>query len=155
MPDVVHLAGVEPRQDLLDQGLRSAQFVLSLIGRLDSLLPCRTIVAVPYDEDLADRIRELVGSEPRLTEQKMFGGLAFLIGGNMAIAASGQGGVLVRVDPAQSDMLVATTNARLMEMRGRQMQGWLRVDPEDVRTKRRLAKWVELGTAYARSLPAK
>ena len=108
-----------------------------------------------YDEDLADRIRELVAGESGLTEQKMFGGLAFLIGGNMAIAASGQGGVLVRVDPAQSDRLVATTNARLMEMRGRQMQGWLRVDPEDVRTKRQLAKWVELGTAYARSLPAK
>jgi hypothetical protein len=110
---------------------------------------------MPYDEDLADRIRELVGSESGLTEQRMFGGLAFLIGGNMAIAASGQGGVLVRVDPAQSDTLVATTNASLMEMRGRQMQGWLRVDPEDVRTKRQLARWVELGTAYARSLPAK
>jgi TfoX/Sxy family transcriptional regulator of competence genes len=110
---------------------------------------------VAYDEELADRIRELVGSEPGLTEQRMFGGLAFLIGGNMAVAASGQGGVLVRADPAQSEMLVATTNARLMEMRGRRMQGWLRVDPEHVRTKRQLAKWVELGTAYASSLPAK
>ena len=108
-----------------------------------------------YDEELADRIRELVGSEADLTEQKMFGGLAFLVGGNMAVAASGQGGVLVRVDPAESDALVATTNARLMEMRGRRMQGWLRVDPDDVRTKRQLAKWVELGTTYARSLPAK
>ena len=108
-----------------------------------------------YDEELADRIRELVGSESDLTEKKMFGGLAFLIGGNMAVAASGQGGVLVRVDPEQSDALLATTNARLMEMRGRQMRGWLRVDPEHVRTKRQLAKWVELGTAYARSLPAK
>jgi len=110
---------------------------------------------VAYDEELADRIRELVGSESGLTEQRMFGGLAFLIGGNMAVAASGQGGVLVRVDPAKSDKLVATTNARLMEMRGRSMQGWLRVDPEHVRTKRQLAKWVELGTMYARSLPAK
>jgi hypothetical protein len=108
-----------------------------------------------YDEDLADRIRELVGGEPGLTEQKMFGGLAFLIGGNMAVAASGQGGVLVRVDPARSDALVATTDAVPMEMRGRQMQGWLRVDPEHVRTTRQLAKWVDLGTAYARSLPAK
>src|SRR5437870_12360110 len=108
-----------------------------------------------YDEDLAARISELVASESHLTEQKMFGGLAFLIGGNMAVAASGQGGVLVRVDPAESDELVATTNARLMEMRGREMRGWLRVDPEDVRTKRQLANWVELGTAYARSLPAK
>ena len=108
-----------------------------------------------YDEELADRIRELVCSEPGLTEKKMFGGLAFLIGGNMAVAASGQGGVLVRVDPAQSDELVASTNAYPMEMRGRSMQGWLRVDLEDVRTKRELAKWVELGTSYARSLPAK
>jgi hypothetical protein len=110
---------------------------------------------VPYDEELADRIRSLIGSEAGLTEQKMFGGLAFLIGGNMAIGASGQGGVLVRVDPAQSDELVKKTNARVMEMRGRQMRGWLRVDAEDVGTKRELAKWVELGTTYARSLPAK
>jgi hypothetical protein len=110
---------------------------------------------VAYDEKLADRIRELVAGESGLTEKKMFGGLAFLVGGNMAVAASGQGGVLVRVDPGQSDTLVATTNARLMEMRGRSMQGWLRVGPVDLRTKRQLAKWVELGTAYARSLPAK
>jgi TfoX/Sxy family transcriptional regulator of competence genes len=110
---------------------------------------------VAYDEELADRIRELVGSESGLTEQKMFGGLAFLIGGNMAIAASGQGGALVRVDPAESDTLVATTNARLMEMRGRQMRGWLRVDVKDLRTKRQLATWVERGVTYARSLPAK
>ena len=108
-----------------------------------------------YDEELADRIRALVAGEAGLTEKKMFGGLAFLVGGNMAVAASGQGGILVRVDPAQSDTLVAKTNARLMEMRGRSMQGWLRVDPEDLRNKRQLAKWVELGTTYARSLPAK
>ena len=108
-----------------------------------------------YDQDLADRIRELVGGEAGLTEQKMFGGLAFLIGGNMAVAASGQGGVLVRVDPAQSEQLVATTKARPMEMRGREMQGWLRVAPEDVGTRRQLARWVTLGTTYARSLPVK
>jgi TfoX/Sxy family transcriptional regulator of competence genes len=110
---------------------------------------------VAYDEELADRIRELLGAESGLTEKKMFGGLAFLIRGNMAVAASGQGGVLVRVDPAQSDRLVATTNARLMEMRGQRMKGWLRVDPDDVRTKLQLTKWVKLGTTYARSLPAK
>jgi hypothetical protein len=110
---------------------------------------------VAYDSELANRLRELIGSEAGLTEQKMFGGLAFLIGGNMAVAASGQGGILVRVDPAQSDELVATTTARPMEMRGRQMQGWLRVDADDVRTGRELSKWVTLGTAYARSLPAK
>jgi hypothetical protein len=110
---------------------------------------------VAYDEDLADRMRDLLSAQSGLTERKMFGGLAFLIGGNMAVAASGQGGVLVRVDPVRSDRLVGTTNARLMEMRGRRMQGWLRVDPDDVRTKRQLAKWVEIGATYARSLPAK
>lgn len=108
-----------------------------------------------YDEDLANRIRELTAGDAGLTEQKMFGGLAFLIGGNMAVGASGQGGILVRVDPAQSDALVAATSARPMEMRGRQMQGWLRVAADDVRDEAELAKWVELGTAYARSLPAK
>jgi TfoX/Sxy family transcriptional regulator of competence genes len=108
-----------------------------------------------YDQELADRIRELLAGESDLTEKKMFGGLAFLIGGNMAVAASGQGGILVRVDPEQSDELVAATKARPMEMRGREMQGWLRVDSEDVGTKQELAKWVELGKSYARSLPAK
>ena len=108
-----------------------------------------------YDEELAARIRGLIGDEAGLTEQKMFGGLAFLLGGNMAIAASGEGGVLVRVDPARSDELLATSNARVMEMRGRQMAGWLRVDLDDVRTESELAGWVDLGTAYARSLPAK
>jgi TfoX/Sxy family transcriptional regulator of competence genes len=108
-----------------------------------------------YDEALADRIRELIGREADLTEKKMFGGLAFLVGGNMAIAASGQDGVLVRVDPEQSDALVAETNAKPMEMRGREMAGWLRVDTEDVRTNAELAKWVEHGLGYARSLPPK
>ena len=108
-----------------------------------------------YDEELAERIRELVQGQPGLTEQKMFGGLAFLIGGNMAVAASGQGGILVRVDPAESDELVAGTTARVMEMRGRSMQGWLRVDAGDVSMRDELAAWVERGTAYARSLPAK
>ena len=108
-----------------------------------------------YDEELANRIRELIGSEPGLTEQKMFGGLAFLIGGNMAVAASGQGGILVHVDPEQSDKLLARGNAYPMEMRGRRMKGWLRVDAVDVQTKSRLAKWVDVGVGYARSLPAK
>ena len=108
-----------------------------------------------YDEELADRIHDLLAGESGLTEKKMFGGLAFLIGGNMAVAASGQGGLLVRVDPAQSDALVATTGSPPMEMRGRRMQGWLRVDGEDVRTEPALTRWVELGATYARSLPAK
>jgi TfoX/Sxy family transcriptional regulator of competence genes len=110
---------------------------------------------VAYDEALAERIRELVGGGADVTEKKMFGGLAFLVGGNMAIAASGQGGILVRVDPDESDALVARTPARVAEMRGREMPGWLRVDAGAVRTKRQLAAWVGRGTAYARSLPAK
>jgi len=110
---------------------------------------------VAYDEVLAARIRELVAGEPNVSEKKMFGGLAFLVGGNMAVAASGQGGALVRVDPAESDALVAGTNARLMEMRGRSMPGWVRVDTDDLRTRRELTAWVKRGVAYARSLPPK
>ena len=108
-----------------------------------------------YDDDLAVRIRSLVGSGSEVTEKTMFGGLAFLIGGNMAVAASGQGGILVRVDPAQSEDLVATTPARPMEMRGREMAGWLRVAAADVNDDAELAGWVERGVAYARTLPAK
>ena len=108
-----------------------------------------------YDEDLAVRVRDLVGSGPGVAEKKMFGGLAFLVGGNMAVGVSGQGGLLVRVDPEQSDELVASTGAELMEMRGRSMRGWLRVSAEDVASDAELASWVERGTAYARSLPAK
>ena len=108
-----------------------------------------------YDEDLAHRIRELVGVEPKVTEQRMFGGLAFLVAGNMAVAASGQGGLMVRVDPANTDALVEKPHARPFEMRGRPMRGWLRVDAEGVRTKRQLEPWVKRGVAYARSLPPK
>jgi len=108
-----------------------------------------------YDADVADRVRDLLAGERDLTEKRMFGGLAFLVAGNMAVAASGQGGLLVRVDPADSDRLTQTTTARFMEMRGRAMHGWLRIESSDVRTKRQLAKWVALGTRYARSLPPK
>ena len=108
-----------------------------------------------YDEALAERIRELVAGEPAVTEKKMFGGLAFLVGGNMAVAASGQGGLLVRVDPAESDPLVETSHARVAEMRGRPMPGWLRVDAAHVNTKQELAAWVDRGVSFARSLPAK
>jgi TfoX/Sxy family transcriptional regulator of competence genes len=110
---------------------------------------------VAYDEELAGRIRALAASEPDLSEKKMFGGLAFLVGGNMAVAASGQGGLLVRVDPAESDELLASSNARPMEMRGREMRGWLRVDAEDIRSDADLEAWVERGLSYARSLPSK
>jgi len=108
-----------------------------------------------YDEELAERIRALLGDRADLTEKKMFGGLGFMIGGNMAIAASGQGGILVRVDPDQSQELVATTPAEPMEMRGRQMAGWLRVDAADVADEAALREWVERGTTYAGSLPPK
>jgi TfoX/Sxy family transcriptional regulator of competence genes len=108
-----------------------------------------------YDEEIAERIRSLLAGERGVVEKPMFGGLAFLVGGNMAIAASGQGGILVRVDPAESDRLVATTAARPMEMRGRQMAGWLRVDAADVRGKKELTGWVRRGVAFARSLPPK
>ena len=111
--------------------------------------------AVAYDEELANRIRELIGADPDLTEKRMFGGLAFLIGGHMAISASGRGGVLVRADPRQSDRLVASGRAHVAVMQGRSMPGWLRVDDEYLRTKRELAKWVTEGTGYARSLPKK
>jgi TfoX/Sxy family transcriptional regulator of competence genes len=105
-----------------------------------------------YEQELAGRIRELIGSDPELTEKKMFGGLAFLIRGNMAIAASSEGGAMVRVDPAQSDALVATTKATLMNMRGRDIPGWLRISSDDLRTDDQLVSWVEIGTGYARSL---
>ena len=108
-----------------------------------------------YDEDLAHRIRELIGGEPGLAEKRMFGGLAFLVGGNMAVAASGQGGLMVRVDPEETAALVTRPHARPFEMRGREMAGWLRVDDEGVRTKRQLEPWVRRGVAYARSLPPK
>jgi hypothetical protein len=107
-----------------------------------------------YDEELAARIRELVAREQGLEEKKMFGGLAFLLNGNMAVAASGQGGLLARVDPADSDELVSTTPAVEMVMRGRPMKGWLRLDSKDVEGDE-LDMWVERGAAFARSLPPK
>jgi TfoX/Sxy family transcriptional regulator of competence genes len=110
---------------------------------------------VAYDERLAGRIRDLVAAEPELTEQRMFGGVAFFIGGNMAVGASGQGGLMVRVDPEETDQLLASTAARPMEMRGRPVRGWLRVDLDEVTTDEELSAWVDRGTAYARSLPAK
>jgi TfoX/Sxy family transcriptional regulator of competence genes len=110
---------------------------------------------VAYDEELAARIRILIGGEPGLTERKMFGGLAFLVDGNMSVSASGQGGILVRVDPAGSRALVEETAAYPMEMRGRSMDGWLRVDAKDVADDTALGEWVERGVGYARSLAPK
>jgi TfoX/Sxy family transcriptional regulator of competence genes len=108
-----------------------------------------------YDEDLANRVRELVAADGQFTEQRMFGGLAFLVGGNMAVAASGQGGLMVRVDPGDTEALLAKPHVRPFEMRSREMKGWVRVDAEGVRTKRQLEPWVRRGVSYARSLPRK
>jgi TfoX/Sxy family transcriptional regulator of competence genes len=108
-----------------------------------------------YDEDLANRIRELIAGAPDVTEKAMFGGLAFLVGGNMSVAASGQGGLMVRVDPDDTHALIAKPHARAFEMRGRAVEGWVRVDAEGVRTKRQLEAWVTRGVGYARSLPRK
>ena len=108
-----------------------------------------------YDEDLAYRIRELISGEAGLTEKKMFGGLAFLINRNMSVAVSGAGGLLLRVDPEQTDALLSKPGAAPFEMRGREMQGWLRVSAESVKTKAQLERWVRRGVDYARTLPAK
>jgi TfoX/Sxy family transcriptional regulator of competence genes len=110
---------------------------------------------VAYDEQLAERIRKTLGDEPGLTEKKMFGGLAFLINGNMAVSASGQGGVLLRVDPEETDELLAKPHAQPFEMRGRSMQGWLRIEAEGVEADPELREWVAHGVSYARSLPSK
>jgi len=110
---------------------------------------------VAYDEDLANRIREMIGSEAGLTEKKMFGGLAFLIDRHMSVSVSGRGGLLLRCDPAETDALALKPHAHPFEMRGREMQGWLRVDAEGVQTKRQLERWVARGVAHARSLPPK
>jgi len=108
-----------------------------------------------YDEQLADRIREAVEGEPGLTEKRMFGGLAFLVNGNMAVAASSQGGILLRVDPRETEDLVADPNVDRFVMRGRAMDGWLEVRTEAVPTEDALERWVARGLAYARSLPPK
>lgn len=104
-----------------------------------------------YDEDLAVRIRQLLADEEHVTEMKMFGGLAFLVGGHMALAASGQGGILVRSDPRKS----VPAGSEPAIMRGRPMGGWLRVGDEGLQTKAQLSRWVRIGTAFARSLPPK
>ncbi len=112
------------------------------------------IVGVAYDEELAERIRGLLPDVP-VIEKKMFGGLAFLVGGNMAVAASGQGGLMLRCDPAETERLVQEDGVTRMEMRGKEMDGWLRVTSATVADDAILSRWVDLGTSYAASLPAK
>jgi TfoX/Sxy family transcriptional regulator of competence genes len=110
---------------------------------------------MPYDEDLANRLRELLAEETAISERKIFGGLAFLLNGNMSVSASGRGGLLVRIDPATTDAALARPHATLMETGGRVMEGWLRIAPEGIRTKRELAAWVRRSLDYVRTLPAK
>ncbi len=108
-----------------------------------------------HDEDLARRIRALLDGEDGIDERRMFGGLAFLVGGNLAVGASGQGGLMLRVAPEDTEALLREPHARPMEMRGRELDGWLRVDAEGVRGDEALASWVARGVAAARALPAK
>jgi len=110
---------------------------------------------VAYDEELAERIRELLAERPDVTQKRMFGGLAFLVGGHMTISASGQGGALVRVDPAATSSLVAGGAAEIAVMRGRPMEGWLRVSSENLRTRRQLSRWVGRAVAWVETLPPK
>jgi TfoX/Sxy family transcriptional regulator of competence genes len=108
-----------------------------------------------YDEDLANRLRELLAAETGVDEKKMFGGLGFLLNGNMAVVASGRGGLMVRVPPEETADLVARDHVEPMIMAGRETRGWVRVADEGVRTTRQLKSWVTRGVAFAKSLPAK
>jgi TfoX/Sxy family transcriptional regulator of competence genes len=110
---------------------------------------------MPYDRELADRIREIVQAEPGVTERRMFGGLAFLVDGRMAVTASRQGGLLLRVDPARAGELISEPHVGPFEMRGRELDGWLRVDDEVLQADDELRDWVRHGVTYARSLAAK
>jgi TfoX/Sxy family transcriptional regulator of competence genes len=110
---------------------------------------------VAYDEDLANRIRELLSGERGVEEKRMFGGLAFLIDGNMSVAASRQGGLLVRVPPEDTDRLIDGKHVSPMVMAGREARGWLHVAADGVKTKRQLQSWVSRGTGYAKTLKPK
>jgi TfoX/Sxy family transcriptional regulator of competence genes len=108
-----------------------------------------------YDEELADRVRELIGPRMDVTEKQMFGGLAFLIGGNMSVSVSGKGGLMLRCDPEETEALLRKPHAGPFEMRGRVMDGWLRVETDGLRTRTQLERWVVRGVEYAGSLPPK
>jgi hypothetical protein len=121
----------------------------------DDVRAPRDTPGMAYDEETANRIRELVRTEAGVSEMRMFGGLAFLINGNMAVAASGKGGLLLRCDPAETGALVTEPAADRFEMRGREMDGWLRIDAPAIKTDTGLRRWVDVGVSYARSLPPK
>ena len=108
-----------------------------------------------YDADLADRVRELIASERGVEEKRMFGGLAFLIDGNMSVAVSSKGGIMVRVPPEETERLLARPHVEPMIMAGRETRGWLRVHADGLKTKRHLSPWVSCGVSYAKSLPPK
>jgi hypothetical protein len=108
-----------------------------------------------YDEDLANRLRELLADEDAITEKKMFGGLAFLLRGHMSVSASRNGGLLARIDPDDTDAALARPHVALMQMGGRTMDGWITVAPEGLKTKRELATWVNRSVAFVKTLPPK
>lgn len=108
-----------------------------------------------YDADLADRVRELIAAEPKLDEKRMFGGLAFLINGNMSVVVSSKGGLMVRVPPDDTERLLTRDHVEPMIMSGRQTRGWLRINVPGLTTKRQLSSWVRRGVDYAKSLPAR
>jgi hypothetical protein len=110
---------------------------------------------MPYDEDLANRLRERLAGEEAVTEKKMFGGLAFLLHGHMCVAASRTGGMLARVDPADTEAVIQQPHAARMEMGGRGMDGWITVAPEAVKADSDLVAWVERSVAYVKTLPPK
>jgi TfoX/Sxy family transcriptional regulator of competence genes len=110
---------------------------------------------VAYDDELAERVREVIGAEPGMTEKRMFGGLGFLLYGNLAVSASSQGGLLVRIDPNEAESLTSNPHVRRFEMRGREMAGWLHVEAEALASDDELRRWVDKGVTYAQSLPAK
>ncbi len=110
---------------------------------------------MPYDEDLVNRLRELLAPEEAITEKKMFGGLAFLVHGNMSVSASRSGGLLVRIDPGDTEAALAKPHVTLMRMGGRTMEGWIIVAPDGLRTMRELAAWVKRSVTFAKTLPPK
>src|SRR5579862_7210887 len=108
-----------------------------------------------YDEELAHRLRELLAGEDGISEKKMFGGLAFLVHGNMSVSASRNGGLLVRLNPAETDAALARPHVALMQMGGRTMEGWITVAPDGLATKRELAAWVKRSLTFVRTLGPK
>ena len=147
--------GAETQARLTDLGVMPAARASRRSPIIGVKAPCAMIVTMAYDEDLANRIRELIASEDGYTEQKMFGGIGFMIDGHMAVGVSGEGGLMIHCSKEETEALLAKPGARPFEMRGREMKGWLRVDAESVSTKRALEPWAMQSVAFARALPPK